>query len=91
MIFRMVMVFIASIGLFMGLVRTFQASAHLRWSSQRLWSIWLIAAVSAVGLAVLGYVNATQLPAQRVVGSIALGILLGTLLLITRKPEWPKI
>ena len=91
MTFHLVMVFIAALGLFMGLVRTFQASAYFGWVSKRLRSIWLTAGVSTVGLAVIGYVNAVQLSTLSVVAAAAAGILLGALLLTTRKPRWPNI
>jgi hypothetical protein len=88
MVFRMIMVFGISAALYMGLVRAFQASAHFGWSSRRLWATWLIVVISTVVLSAIGYINATQLPPQRVVAAIALGIIVGFVLLATRKPNW---
>ncbi len=95
MVFHLFMVFVMSLSYFLVFVRAMQVIALSgRFTRQALPS-WVATLTSIPVIVIIGYLSAIQLPPERSAAAIALGVMVATLLLVTkrlkaRKPNSPQ-
>jgi hypothetical protein len=87
--FHVFMVFAMSVGFFSAGVGILERIAHLHWFTRQALRFWVSLLTGGLGIVVLGYLSATQLPPEKWGPAVVLGAIVGTLLRVTAKPKRP--